>query len=100
MITVFCLLQPWNKVQKLQVHLLSISINQNITGTIFTPHINTIFMHHNSQYHNIHTSQQNAQYPALKVLANISQMINDIKTTTKQFIKISGNEVEVLMRGH
>ena len=34
---------------------------------------------HASQYHNIHTSQQNAQYPALKALANISQMINDIK---------------------
>lgn len=100
MITVFCLLQPWNEVQKLQVHLLSIFMNKNITGTIFTPNINTIFMHHNSQYHNIHTSQQNAQYPALKVLANISQMINDIKTTTKHFVKISDNEVEVLMRGH
>ena len=74
MITVFCLLQPWNKVQKLQVHFLSTSMNQNITDTIFTHHNNTIFMHHN-----IHRSQQNAQYPALKALANISQMINDIK---------------------
>ena len=75
MITVFCLLQPWNKVQKLRVHFLSIFMNHNITDTIFTHHNNTIFMHHN-----IHTSQQNAQYPALKVLANIiSQMINDIE---------------------
>ena len=47
MITVFCLLQPWNKVQKLQVHFLSTSMNENIIDTIFTHHNNTIFMHHN-----------------------------------------------------
>ena len=66
MITVFCLLQPWNKVQKLSVHFLSIFMNQNITDKIFTHHNNTILMHHN-----IHTSQQNAQYPVLKAHANI-----------------------------